>query len=250
MKRILLMLLTVVIAAPASAVVYDQNVTPDLFYGSGNDNGSFTVDIQGGIELGLRGKLRFDPSNQPQNIFNSNGDGTYSFIAGAAPGGFSWMPGSLTTPVWNFDFTVNVDIASGGTSKLGDYTYEMGLDFDPSPAAENYLVFDPITPNATVTFYDHAIGDNFGTDLTAGDAATYATYLSTYNVAQQSWNYEFFNDGPYSVFDPADDGVYEIYLKAFDGTGAQVAHTNITIVIGGAVANEAASWGAVKSLFR
>ncbi len=65
-----------------------QDVTPDVFFGSGNDNGFFTVDLQDGvdyrIELGLRGKLRFNPSNQPQNIFNSNGDGSYDFVAGAA----------------------------------------------------------------------------------------------------------------------------------------------------------------------
>ena len=66
-------------------IEFDQDVTPDVIFGSGNLNGAFTTDRNDGVEIGLRGKLRFDGAGQPQNIFNSNGDGTYTFQAIVAP---------------------------------------------------------------------------------------------------------------------------------------------------------------------
>jgi hypothetical protein len=246
MKTSLLLIAALLVALPVFALDYDQYVTPDVIFGSGNANGAFTTDTAGDIELGLRGKIRFDASNLPQNIFNSNGDGSYNFLAGHPTGGAGWA--TVTTPFWNFEFAVNTNLTGMGQS-LDAYTYELGLDFDPSPAATNYLVFDPITPSVPVPFYDHAIGDNVGTIVTAGDAATYAGYLSTYNVVQNSWSYEFVNNAPFDTFDPDLDGVYEIYLKALLN-GAVVAQTQITIVVGSAVADEAATWGAVKTLFR
>lgn len=252
--RLMLVLSSLLILAPAAfALDFDQDITPDVIFGSGNINGSFTTDTAGGVELGLRGKLRFDSSNQPQNVFNSGGDGTYFFTAGAAPTGFSWQPGSLTTPIWNFEFTVNTDVDGTGGLKLDDFTYELGLDFDPAPETTDYLVFDPITPSASMPYADHSLGDNTttsATDLIAGDETAYATYLATLNVAQNSWSYEFFNDAPYDTFDPADDAVYEIYLRAYDLGGTMVAETAISIVVGNAVGNDNSSWSGVKALFR
>lgn len=77
--------LTFLVAAGASALSFNQNVTPDVIYGSGNANGSWTVDRSNGVELGLRGKLRHNAAGAPENTFNSNGNGTYSFAAGVAP---------------------------------------------------------------------------------------------------------------------------------------------------------------------
>ena len=65
---------------------FDQDITPNAIFGSGNFNGNFTTDRQNGIELGLRAKLRFNEDNLPENTFNSNG--TYSFAVGKAPSGF------------------------------------------------------------------------------------------------------------------------------------------------------------------
>ncbi len=253
MKLLLTLIALVTMAIPALALNYDQNVTPDVIFGTGNANGSFTTDVAGGVELGLRGKLRFNAANEPEGTYNSNGDGSYSFIAGAAPGGFSWMPGSPTTPVWNFEFAVNTDVNGTSGLVLDDLTYELALDFDPSLAGTNFLAFDLITPSGTAPLFDHSLGNNTTTDATdvvAGDPAAYAAALSTLNVAQNSWNYEFFNDDAYSTFNPADNAVYDIYLRAFDGTGAMVAETMISIVVGDAVSNENASWGEIKSLFR
>ena len=252
--RVLIVLTSLLLlASPVLALDFDQNVTPDVIFGSGNLNGSFTTDTAGGVELGLRGKLRFDDMNQPQNVFNSGGDGTYFFVAGAAPSGFGWLPGSPTTPIWNFEFSVNTDVEGTGGLNIDDFTYELGLDFDPDPASAVYLIFDPITPSAAAPYADHSLGDNtttYLTDFVAGDEATYAAYLASLNVAQNSWSYEFFNDAPYDTFDPSQDAVYEIYLRAYDLGGTLVAETAISIVVGNAVSNQASSWSEVKALFR
>ena len=51
---------TVMIAGgPANALLFNADITPDTIYGSGNSNGSFTVDRSGGVEIGLRGKIPY-----------------------------------------------------------------------------------------------------------------------------------------------------------------------------------------------
>ncbi len=220
------------VASPAAAVVlYDQNVTNAVIFGSGNANGSFTVNQQNGIELGLRGKLRFDAANQPQNQFNSNGDGSYSFDAGQpVGGGFGFAPNSPSTAVWNFEWSINTDYTGGSGLLLDDLTYEIGIDFDPT-IGTNYLVFDPI--NQAIA--DHAIGTN-GTGSGGGAVAAtdseYTTLIAFNNLAQNSWNMEFFDSGLYP-FDANVDGTYEIYLAAFQD-GVEVARTSITIHNGAA----------------
>ena len=201
------------------ARMFDQNLTPDAIFGSGNANGGFTVNQTGSAELGLRAKVRY-PS--PQNTFNSNGDGTYSHLAGAG------TPASRA--LWNFEWSVNTDPAGTAGTKLDGLTYEMGMDFDPSIGTD-YFVFDPI--NQPVA--DHAIGTNMtvnGGGTTATDPASYAGLLAANNVAQNSWNLDFFNEAAAKTFDPTVDGTYEVYLKAFDGSGAKVGETKITVIVG------------------
>ena len=66
-------------------IEFDQDVTPDVIFGSGNLNGKFTTDRNKGVEIGLRGKLRHNATGAAENTFNSNGDGTYSFNNISAP---------------------------------------------------------------------------------------------------------------------------------------------------------------------
>ena len=70
---------TVAASSPALAA----SITPDVIFGSGNANGSFTVSTlnrnSGTVELGLRAKLRYDENGNPQNTFNYDGVDTYSF---------------------------------------------------------------------------------------------------------------------------------------------------------------------------
>lgn len=224
--------------------LFDQNITPDAIFGSGNANGSFTTWTSQGVELGLRGKLRFDASNNPQNTFNSNGDGSYTFQAGTPPTGFGFAPGNPQTAIWNFEWSINTDVddTTGTPSRvLGDLTYEIGIDADPS-AGTNFLAFDPINSinvvNAGVQ-WDHSIGTNLtgnggGIEVpnsfaNPGDQALYASRIASNNVAQNSWNYLFFATlPPLSGFDPNDLGEYEIYLAAFDA-GTEIARSTITI---------------------
>ena len=130
-------------AATASASVqYDQNVTPDAIFGSGNANGSYTTQRTGDLEIGLRGKLRFNNLNQAENTFNSNGNGTYTFDNVLPPTGFGFAPGSPQTAIWNFEWSVNTNYTGSGANNLNAYTYEIGLDADPS-VGTNFLTFAP-----------------------------------------------------------------------------------------------------------
>lgn len=206
-----------------AAISYDQNVTPDVIFGSGNANGSFTVDRTGGVELGLRGKLRHNAGGAPENTFNSNGDGTYTFNAGVAP------TQSYPTAEWSFEWSINTDFDNTSGLALGDLTYELSLDTDPS-GATSFLTFDPINdvnPGNAMVLWDHSMGDNSttaATDVISGDAATYATNIATYNVAQNSWKPHWFIPG----FNPEVNGEYTITLSAFDTLG-QVASSSIVI---------------------
>jgi hypothetical protein len=228
--------LAAAIAAPAAALTGE--VSPGVFFGSGNANGSFTIGTGGGVEVGLRGKLRFDENNQPQNIFNWDGNHTYTFRNGTPPSGFGFALNAPTTPVWNFEFSINV----GSGNNLGDYFYELSLG---NPDSTNALVFDPINDGV----FDHAIFDTTRTtDCGSGtaspcvrdSAADYANLIASNPVAQQSWSYEFFNDaGPLASFDPDTLGTYAIALSVFervlgengaeDSRGTLVASSEIKI---------------------
>jgi|GEM_PF-811767 len=208
---------------------YDQDVTPDAIFGSGNDNGSFTVDRQSGVELGLRAKLRFPPTN----AFMSNGDGTYTYNTGS---GTSSPP----NPEWHYEWAVNSDYDDSSGLFIDDLVYELGIDFDPGPGTD-YLVFDPIAigsvipytpPSPPVPYWDHSIGDNStpnGGGVEAGDAPTYAALIGSNNVAQNSWRTTFHDEFPF-VFDPDVPGRYEFYLTASSG-GSEVARTEISVIV-------------------
>ena len=58
-------LATLAVASPANALLFDQSLTSNVIFGSGNANGDFTVDRGNGIEVGLRAKLRFDAAGNP-----------------------------------------------------------------------------------------------------------------------------------------------------------------------------------------
>lgn len=208
------------LSASASAdLVFDTDVTNDVIFGSGNANGSFTIDQANGIELGLRGKLRHNAAGAPENTFNSNGDGTYSFDAGVAP------TQAAPTAVWSFEWSINSNFDDNG-GHLDDYVYILGLDTD-STAAVSMFEFDPIN----LDFADHAIGDNStgnGDGAVAGDATEYATLISTNNLAQNSWKPHWFIPG----FDPTVDGIYDISLSAFNVNGGIAASTTIQIIVG------------------
>ncbi len=253
MKTTLLLFVIILLAFPAWALQYDQDVTPDVIFGSGNANGFFTTDVQDMgsyvIELGLRGKLRYNSSGNPENTFPSNGDGTYIFKNDAAPG----QPAH--TPVWNFEWSVNVDQLSVGANPgttLNDLTYQLELDFDPTAAVAGPVPFDPIYPISTFFVPDNALGDNTfanGAGVETADYNTYMSWMTIYNVAQNSQNYAQYQLFGYEI-DPTVPGVFDISLTAYAG-GVEVAKTTIQIItMETPVPVESAAWGSLKALYR
>ena len=207
-------------SANAAPLLFDQNVTPDVIFGSGNANGSFTIDQSNGVELGLRGKLRHNSSGAPENTFNSNGDGTYSFAAGVAP------TQSAPTAVWSFEWSINSNYDGTSGYNLDDLTYELGVDSDASQGT-SFNYFDVINQ----PFFDHAIGNNStgnGGGVSATNSTEYATLIDSNNVAQNSWKAHWFL-GP--SFDPTLDGTYNFSLEAFNGS-TSLARTEIQVIVG------------------
>ncbi|MCA9424407.1 MAG: PEP-CTERM sorting domain-containing protein [Candidatus Omnitrophica bacterium] len=224
MKRLMIgvgcLALSLVLAGAASALSYDQNITPDVIFGSGNANGGWTVAQSEGVELGLRAKVRFPT---PLNVFNSQGNGTYNFSVGVGT--------VFPTPTWSFEWSINTNHdGSSSFATLNTLNYRLYIDFDPSSGTD-FEFFDPIN----TTFADHSIGNNGtgnGGGTEAGDAATYAALISSNNVAQNSWRMDFFDDPIFAgrTFDPNVAGSYEFKLIAYDGT-REVASTNITVEV-------------------
>lgn len=215
------------LAGSASAAIeYDQNVTSNVIMGSGIGNGGWTTDRANGVELGLRGKIRYDAFGNPQNIFNSNGDGTYSFAAGVAP------TQSAPRGEWSFEWSINSDYLDTLDRDLNDLTYLLGFDSDPSQGTsyEEFDFINGINPDIGVVAWDHSIGDN-STLQSAGAEATsvanYAALINDNNLAQNSRQPQWH----LTSFDPTVDGTYNFYLKAFDGA-TQLAETNIQIIVG------------------
>jgi hypothetical protein len=50
---------------------------------TGISNGEFTITRNNGVEVALRGKLRYNAAGHPENTFNYDGDHTYHFPATA-----------------------------------------------------------------------------------------------------------------------------------------------------------------------
>ena len=224
-----------------SVLEFDQNATPNVIFGSDVTNGSFTTDRRKGVEVALRAKQRFPAAN----VFNSNGDGTYSMeIGNPCPEGFSPPPFCEATPVWSFEWSVNADFDDSTGKSISDYTYELGMDSDPGPRTK-FTRFDPITPlPPAIPFFDHAIGDN-STPESGGTVAAspdqYQGFIENNNVAQNSWNYEFFNNlgTRLAAFDPNVDGNYIIYLRVIKNKGKFgkskiVAQSFIQVLVGNA----------------
>ncbi|MDX2017292.1 MAG: PEP-CTERM sorting domain-containing protein [Planctomycetota bacterium] len=201
--------------AASASTAFDQNVNPGVIFGSGNANGSFTTGTANNTEIGLRAKLRYDANGQPQNIFNSNGDGSYTFNVGG--------PAAPVRPEWNFEWSINTDLSGTSGVKLNAFSYVLSLDGDPS-AGTNFFSFDPIN----VAFADHSLGNNSTTAASdiVSTPVNYASNIGLYSVAQNSWSYAFFAVPGFSRNTP---GLYTISLAAFDVLGTEINRSTIVV---------------------
>lgn len=231
---------------PDEDLVFDQNVTPSLIFGSGNDNGSFTIatNEELGIEIGLRGKLRFDSNGNPQNTFNSQGDGTYRFEKGVGrPPNSNPLQGE-----WSFEWSVNSNVtcmeqdptppSEPCTQPLDSFDYELGLDGVAGTDQCRYAFWDPINvPCADHSLGTGSTGNGAGIETNCGtaDAFNYENRTSQFSVAQQSWQYGFFNTGGnylFNDFNPNVSGVYNVYLKVLEKeTRKELAKVSIHFLI-------------------
>jgi len=221
-------LTTAIVAAAASIASAGGTgmINPDTIFGSGNANGSFTINQADGIEIGIRGKLRYNASGVPSPTYNWDGVDTYTF-----------SPNDSNPPagrgLFNFDWSVNSNVDGSGDN-LDAFTYQLSMfkvNADTGNLAEAFS-FDMINAD----FYDHAIGDNTtGNDLgvEATTSGEYAALISSKNVAQNSWNYGFFDGpgtGPLEGIDLNAPGTYVIRITAFDGS-TEIVSTSINVNI-------------------
>ncbi len=220
-------LMGMIFAAQSQAVLeYDQNVTPDVIFGSGNANGFFTVErnAAAGIEVGLRAKIPFT------NTFNSQGDGTYAFTLAETD-----HDNNPSTPNrFNIEFSVNTDYLGQTGNVIGSLSYEIGIDTDPSEAV-SYAFGDPIlVDGGGFLAPDHSFGDNStvnGGGVVAVLYDTYINYLNTYNVVQNSNKYQDYAQAFSFAYDPDIDATYDVYLAI--KTGATIlAKSQIRVIIG------------------
>lgn len=196
--KILVTAVALMTAANAQATPINSTglLTNGVVFGSGNANGSFTGVNENGIELGLRGKLRYDLNGSPQNIFNYDGEYTYNFDPAE-----SNAPANRS--IWNFEFSIDASSTPAGTLADSGYRYFLGVDTDPTAAvsfAGGPMGFDPL-----IVFADNAGG---------------------LGVAQNSQNLGF----GYTGLDPQLEGIYTISLMAVGAN--ETISTSINIVVG------------------
>lgn len=181
----------------ANATLINMNglLQNGVVFGSGNANGSFSGINQNGIELGLRGKLRYDLAGNPQNIFNYDGDRSYFFD-----------PADSNAPanrsIWNFEFSIDVINTMNGTLADSGYTFLLGVDNDPSALINN--------ASSPVGFNPLLFPDNAG----------------GLGVAQNSQNLGF----GYTILNPQLNGIYTISLSAIGAN--ETFSTSIDIIVG------------------
>ena len=210
-------------SAQAAACPSPTCVTSNAIFGSGNDNGSFKITQAGGIELGLRAKVRFPT---PLNVFNYDGVSTYTFASGE---------GSPGRPLWNFEWSINSDYKNGSLP-IDTYNYLLEFDINPTSATDFDLsyAFDPIhAPNPGAggqVLWDHSFGNNStaqGAGVEATDAANYLFLRQNNNLVQNSWAFNWF-----APIDPNIKGAeYAIKLTALDkNSGDEIASTQINVV--------------------
>lgn len=175
--------------AAQAAAVYDTSLaSPGFYNGTGNPNEGFTVNTQGGIELGLGVNNRFIGPVHPTST------NQYDVAIG-----FSTVP----LAKWNFEYSVNV--ANAGLT-LGQI--------------HTLLTITNLANLQSFSFDPFLVGDNAhfdGTNTFNGGGA-----LASDAGFQNSENLSFFPLSPAFGWDPAANGSYLITLALLNESGGTI----------------------------
>ncbi len=179
-------------ASGTCAEVYGSvNVPPGVYFGAGNPNGNFNIDRENNLELALRAKNR--TSVGPVLIDGSSGVYT-------VPAGFCMSGCGSPKAKWNYEFSIHT--LDG--SSLANYTFQLGVDHDPS-AGTNFTYVNPMT-----YWIDNA------TDGAAG--------------IQASQNISFGNT-PGGFINANASGLYDFILLAYSPAGTLQAQADMTVQV-------------------
>ncbi|UCD77219.1 MAG: PEP-CTERM sorting domain-containing protein [Desulfobacterales bacterium] len=200
------------VSGMAHALIFDGDVTNNVIFGTGNANGYWTIgqNAAAGIEVGLRGKLRY------QGIYNSGGDGTYAFDPGFSSG---------TAALWNYEFSINTAY-NGAGANLDKYSIFLSIDADPSQGVD-WLTFDPFSVWNDNSFGDNSTAQSDGTEY--NNLIDQAAALENHNLVQNSQNLGW---AGLPGFNPDADGTYDFSLFVKDLSGVELARTSMTVIVG------------------
>jgi hypothetical protein len=198
------------VALAPSAYALTGDVTPDVIFGSGNANGSFTIETVGDLEIGLRAKQRFPAAN----IFNWDGNKTYTFDIGLGAN-------APNRSMWNFEWSINTDTDDGSDS-LSTYDFLLSIS---GPGITGTISYDPLSAISTGYYLGTNSNMNGGAPFTQANLHD-ETALGKFNVAQNSVNVGFLAP----VTNASSVGLFTVMLGAYDkSTGDEVALSTIHV---------------------
>ncbi|MEM6583206.1 MAG: PEP-CTERM sorting domain-containing protein [Pseudomonadota bacterium] len=220
-KRLTLSTTLLVSAAVYSNFAAAGMITPDIIFGTGNSNRGFTVETSGSLELGIRAKLRYGPTGQPNDEIGvgiiENPSGTYFFDSNEADA-------PADRAMWNYDWSINSNVDGNG-SNLDAWVFTLLVDDNPT-AAINFVPYDPVGLISTGAYLGNNSTPNGGGMFFADPTSD----LASNNVAQNSVNYGFLPGFPLG------DGEFALQLQAM-APGGPIISTSINVIVrpGGAV---------------
>ncbi len=206
--------------ASAATVNATGKVTNNIIFGSGNANAAFTGVTIGGLELGLRAKLRYDASSScaggfgcAQNTFNYDGNSTYSFASNQ-----SHAPANRS--IFNFEWSINSNTNGTGTA-LNGLSYMIDIDTNPSAVGGFWVSYNPLSFLSTGYYLGTNASPAGGAPFRSGGTGN----LSAFNLAQNSVNFGFLPGTNLG------SGQFTIRLSAFRPGNVPYASTSINVLV-------------------
>lgn len=176
------------------------------FNGSGNPQGGWVVDTNGGIELGLRAKQR----GQVPIYWTSGNQYT-------APVGTN-----LGAAIWNYEFSIDVNPGGQGANTLGGLLGAGDVfSLTVADSEGNTATVNPLTKWSDDSGYGHVPGSGAGSPVTMAGKAQ--PEVVTDWVAQNSENLSFGDSPLAGFFNPNSPDTYTFTLAVTNAAGAVIA---------------------------